>query len=471
MTDIIVLNPDEVIEVENPGPTFEDVTDPLNATVGEGNPLVLVRGEKGDTGATGPQGPTGATGPQGLTGPQGPQGATGADSTVPGPQGPQGEKGEDGYQGVDGKSAYEVAVQEGFSGTELEWLDSLVGPQGETGPQGPQGVKGDTGDTGPTGPQGLQGETGPTGPQGPTGATGPQGETGTTGATGATGPKGDKGDTGDPGPTSGAVMSMKGPWASGTTYNNGDQVSHKGYIFGSTVDGNTLEPLGGTWVNSLSYELTDPYILSQAAYNGVAGSITQNTTATLIARLAAVSLDTSFTTVTCAVTANWGTLSGSTGLNYYQHIGFLESQAKFATVNFTSVTPADFTGIKLTVYSNSRINAYVYWRGTLLTGPSANITTSEQDGVNWTPKVSITKSGTTYTMKLISGYTGTELYSYTFTSASALPMTLYPVLAISQSTAALRGGFTLTSSGGNWLQASTRPINTGWQLVYRIGDL
>ena len=38
--------------------------------------------------------------------------------------------------GARGYSAYECAVQEGFVGTEEEWLESLVGPQGETGPQG-----------------------------------------------------------------------------------------------------------------------------------------------------------------------------------------------------------------------------------------------------------------------------------------------------------------------------------------------
>lgn len=35
--------------------------------------------------------------------------------------------------GTRGYSAYEVAVQNGFVGTEQEWLDSLVGPQGEPG--------------------------------------------------------------------------------------------------------------------------------------------------------------------------------------------------------------------------------------------------------------------------------------------------------------------------------------------------
>jgi len=67
-------------------------------------------------------------------------------------------QGEDGIIGVDGKSAYQLAVQQGFVGTLDEWLDFLKGADGETGPQGPQGA---------------------TGPQGPTGATGPQGPAGT----------------------------------------------------------------------------------------------------------------------------------------------------------------------------------------------------------------------------------------------------------------------------------------------------
>lgn len=43
---------------------------------------------------------------------------------VPGPQGEQ------------GLSAYEVAVAEGFVGTEQKWLDSLIGPEGQPGPVG-----------------------------------------------------------------------------------------------------------------------------------------------------------------------------------------------------------------------------------------------------------------------------------------------------------------------------------------------
>lgn len=73
-----------------------------------------LKGETGATGATGPQGPQGI---QGIQGPAGAQGAAGAAGT----------------NGTDGESAYQIAVDNGFEGTEQEWLASLVGPQGETG--------------------------------------------------------------------------------------------------------------------------------------------------------------------------------------------------------------------------------------------------------------------------------------------------------------------------------------------------
>lgn len=47
-----------------------------------------------------------------------------------------------GAGGGDGKSAYEVAVENGFKGTEEEWLASLVGPQGESGKDGETPIKG-----------------------------------------------------------------------------------------------------------------------------------------------------------------------------------------------------------------------------------------------------------------------------------------------------------------------------------------
>jgi|GEM_PF-1334862 len=54
-----------------------------------------------------------------------------------------------GPTGADGSSAYQVAVDDGFVGTEEEWLASLVGPigpQGSMGPAGPQGPKGNQGE-------------------------------------------------------------------------------------------------------------------------------------------------------------------------------------------------------------------------------------------------------------------------------------------------------------------------------------
>lgn len=139
---------------------------------------------------------------------------------------------------VTGQSAYEVAVTNGFSGTQAEWLASLKGKDGAKGDQGIQGAQGPTGknfeikktygsvaqmtasngaglDDGDfvliattntndvdnskmytwdgskyvylddlSGAQGIKGEQGPQGIQG---ATGPKGATGATGATGAAG--------------------------------------------------------------------------------------------------------------------------------------------------------------------------------------------------------------------------------------------------------------------------------------------
>ena len=59
-----------------------------------------------------------------------------------GPTGATGPKGDKGDQGLTGLSAYQVAVLNGFVGTETQWLASLEGPQGPTGPQGPQGEAG-----------------------------------------------------------------------------------------------------------------------------------------------------------------------------------------------------------------------------------------------------------------------------------------------------------------------------------------
>jgi hypothetical protein len=52
-------------------------------------------------------------------------------------QGPAGATGATGGPGPQGDSAYQIALDNGFVGTEAEWLASLEGPQGDVGPAGP----------------------------------------------------------------------------------------------------------------------------------------------------------------------------------------------------------------------------------------------------------------------------------------------------------------------------------------------
>lgn len=125
-------------------------------------------------------------------------------------------------KGLDGKSAYQIAVENGFQGTEEEWLASLKGEPGQAdaeqveqiiadyleknpiegvtpdqvdqavesalqqakesgefdGPQGPRGDRGEPGSQGPAGeagPQGIQGIQGPAGSPGKDGTPGKDG--------------------------------------------------------------------------------------------------------------------------------------------------------------------------------------------------------------------------------------------------------------------------------------------------------
>lgn len=104
----------------------------------------------------------------------------------PGPEGPEGKPGQPGPAGL---SAYELAKQAGFKGTEQEWLDSLkkgpAGPQGKTGENGKsayeiwksQGHSGTEADflnslVGPRGPEGQPGPAGKDGANGQAGADG-----------------------------------------------------------------------------------------------------------------------------------------------------------------------------------------------------------------------------------------------------------------------------------------------------------
>ena len=139
-----------------------------------------------------------------------------------------------------GKSAYEVAVENGFSGTETEWLASLKGATGAPGANGKDGTdgktpyvgdngnwfvgsddtgkpsrgekgdKGEKGEKGDTGAQGIQGEQGIQGVQGEKGDKGDKGSPGAKGDKGEPGAKGDKGDTGaTPNLTIGTVTTLE----------------------------------------------------------------------------------------------------------------------------------------------------------------------------------------------------------------------------------------------------------------------
>ena len=93
--------------------------------------------------------------------------------------GAKGDKGDTGAAGADGKSAYQLAVEKGYTGTESEWLASLAGANGKDGKSAYElavengyegdltswllslvGQKGDKGDVGASGKDGLNGQDG-----------------------------------------------------------------------------------------------------------------------------------------------------------------------------------------------------------------------------------------------------------------------------------------------------------------------
>ena len=86
--------------------------------------------------------------------------------------------GANGEKGSDGKSAYQIAVEQGYQGSESDWLSSLKGDKGDTG------ERGEKGDTGLQGERGEKGETGQQGEQGPMGEKGEKGDAGVAGKDG-----------------------------------------------------------------------------------------------------------------------------------------------------------------------------------------------------------------------------------------------------------------------------------------------
>lgn len=57
-----------------------------------------------------------------------------------GEKGADGRDGERGQDGAPGKSAYDIALEEGFTGSKQDWLNSLKGEKGEKGEKGDMGM-------------------------------------------------------------------------------------------------------------------------------------------------------------------------------------------------------------------------------------------------------------------------------------------------------------------------------------------
>lgn len=188
---------------------FEDLTDEEKFTL---------RGPRGQRGKQGAEGRDGANGKDGSDGPRGPRGEIGPRG-APGFTGPAGLDGKDAptieqveiketpkseislrtymsdgsvlesnrvklpsqtkfitpqvinvIAGDAGKSAYQIAVDNGFVGDEPTWLASLVGADGAPGMDGADGADGADGIDGVDGTDGMDGAQGPQGNPGADGA-------------------------------------------------------------------------------------------------------------------------------------------------------------------------------------------------------------------------------------------------------------------------------------------------------------
>lgn len=115
--------------------------------------LDSLKGVDGKDGVDGQPGRDGADGTNGIDGANGSNGKSAYEIAVingfsgtesewleslkgaDGKDGVDGQPGKDGANGSDGKSAYQIAVANGFSGTETEWLESLKGSDGKDAPE------------------------------------------------------------------------------------------------------------------------------------------------------------------------------------------------------------------------------------------------------------------------------------------------------------------------------------------------
>lgn len=92
--------------------TIEQLRKELAESGGAGVPVVGPKGEKGDQGPQGEPGPVGPAGRDGVNGKDGSQGQ-------------KGDQGERGPAGQDGKSAYQIWLDLGNTGSQQDFIDSL----------------------------------------------------------------------------------------------------------------------------------------------------------------------------------------------------------------------------------------------------------------------------------------------------------------------------------------------------------
>lgn len=146
--------------------------------------LTALKGDKGDPGAPGINGKDGVNGTNGVDGTNGKDGKDGVNGKDGAPAtisvGSVKIKGqtltitnsgtssaavfdfvfpENTGSGINGKSAYEIAEENGFTGTEQEWLASLKGKDGVNGADGTNGTNGKDGKDGVDGKPGADGKS------------------------------------------------------------------------------------------------------------------------------------------------------------------------------------------------------------------------------------------------------------------------------------------------------------------------
>ena len=276
-----------------------------------------------------------------------------------------------------GKSAFDIAVENGFVGTLPEWLESLKGIDGQDGEQGERGekgengekgepflfedftpeqllsLKGEKGDKGDIGERGIQGEKGDVGERGLQGIQGLKGDKGEQGLQGMQGLKGDKGDTGANG-----AQGLKGDKGdkgeAGTNGTNGvdGSIGPKGDtgdqgLKGDKGDTGNTGLQGGQGIQGTPGEPSYTHI----RYSANAAGTGFNTTPNIYIGLANTTSPTAPTLNTEYVWYNWKGANGTPGVRSYLHIRYANNSAGTGF----NTTPNEYIGLANTTSSTAPV--------------------------------------------------------------------------------------------------------------------